>query len=786
MFTMSRVNGQTPLDANTGNSAAPASTLADLLSDEPAKPRVVLRVLQRVLQNLAAVHAEGASHQPLAPETIHLDSSGNPQIPALNRPADAGDTVAFRFPKYSAPEVFEGGQSAACEAIDCYVAGFIFYEILIGRQAFATQFGSFKSGAAGPWLRWHADKTAKVRPLDELRPNLAHFADLIEKMIDKDLSKRIKTFADALAYFSDSEDQTTFVRTNPQRQLPLPAAAQTELTPKAPIAIPKSAIVSGIAAAVLIMAALVIWLLHKGSQTPLQNQPQVTAVPKPAPPLPIPELAPSEPAPAPPTPIAPESRIQVESRLNSPATISLDADTKGDIAANGLFEKQLSPGDHTVEVRSQNNQLLSFQFTLETDGHFVLNGTPKIPHLHSVVVDPDSAPGTLKIILQTSEQDSNIPVEISANVGDATVIVNGEKVPRSLAQGSAQFRFRPGTYRIKVVHAGYQDSPEQQLVVTADTQPTPLKFILSSAVRQAILAVSGGPFGAEVLVDGASLGTTDASGTVKANVDPGKHLVTFRKQNFENYAVTRDFPAGASVAVDLAAMHPLGEITFHVSPAGAQIVCRRPNESQSVVCPNNQPCSLPVGVYDISLKAAGFKGGEGHIVIGPGSNKPYSLQLQAETQPPLNPTDLFENGETWTVDKSGWWSHAQPGYSFMRAKHGTFIVDIAKPSGVFGSKKVTFVVNYRGEKSRVLYTIDEHGLHRSERAPGLEEAEFTVTPDVSSDGHYRLRMQLLPDRIVISDPAGKVSDTLPLSEPGVAKMGFAGKVTIKVSQSAGG
>jgi hypothetical protein len=279
------------------------------------------------------------------------------------------------------------------------------------------------------------------------------------------------------------------------------------------------------------------------------------------------------------------------------------------------------------------------------------------------------------------------------------------------------------------------DSAEQEVVIDGTEQYRQLRFVLSPVVHQA---------GSEM--NSAAPHNSNANGTVNAGSQ---------------------------------AVKPLGKITFHFRAENVRITCRREDDSRTQDCANNQACLLEAGTYEITVKAAGFITQTNHVVIGAGDDKQYEWKLE-EIASISSPNDFFENGQDWTADGSGWWSHDQPGYSFLRANVGTFVFDILKPSGLFASKKVTLVVNYKGPGNRVLYTIDEHKLHRSERAPGLEVEDYSVAHDIPPGANYRLTIELSADRVIVRNIAGKILDNLPLTNDAKGKLGFSGKVKLRI------
>jgi hypothetical protein len=825
-------------------------SLAAYIRDEPADS-TVLPVFRRVLEALNAIHGIGASHQPLSPRTIRFDDSGQPQIRLLQRPHENADTVAFGAAKYSAPEAFVNAESPSCESADCYVLGFMFYEILLGRKSFSAQFASVENGPSSLWLKWHADRTAKALALSEVRPNLGNLARLIDGMIEKDPRRRPNSLSQVLAEFANFDAQTAYHMDSHRQPATMPSPPDHFKLVRTKVAftaawfrtrlgaLRERRIRAGLLmlAAVLGMTAVLVnrrspsrhvsQTLHASRAPVAQLSTKATTPVTDAPPARRLDLA------APPVAPEPGSELQIESRLSSGAFLVLDGLRPVHVSPHSMFREEITPGTHELRLLTGSKGFLKFPLSASADGVSVLE-PPASKSLHYVVLvssaksgklyaspearaglpgqpyervpeegrlvandkvvavafsqDPrsevhvDPSPGrSMRIIIEPGELRPLIPVEITANVSDASIVINGEKLTRQLAKGVTVVGLHPGEYHVKLVHPNYQDSAEQELVIDGNARREEMAFTLFPIMRQSSLVVSSLAAGAEVLVDGKALGTANSSAGFSANVNPGMHTVTFRRQNFEDFTIARDFPAGGAVSMSGQGMRALARIMFHVVPANAQIICRRESDSETKNCSNNQPCFLRAGAYDVTARAGGFKTEVNRIALGTGDDKPYEWKLEAI---PLawNPVDFFEDGQTWTIDASGWWSHTQPGYSFIRAKQGTFVFDIVKPSGFLASNKVLLVVNYRGDGNRVLYTMDAHKLYRSERAPGLT-ADFSVAHEIPADTNYRLALELSPDRVIIRNGAGKTLDDLPLVNAANGKVGFAGKVKLKIIQA---
>ncbi|MBV8070013.1 MAG: hypothetical protein JO270_08930 [Acidobacteriaceae bacterium] len=798
-------------------------SLAAYLGDGPADSSV-LRVFHRVLAAVDAIHASGSAHLPLSPQTIRLDGSDRPHIQCSERAHQTADTVAFGSAKYSAPEAFlHDGNSSSCEIADCYVLGFIFYEILIGRRSFFAQFASLENGPPSVWLKWHADQTVKARPLADLHPNLGHFASLIDAMMEKEPTKRVTSIPEVLRAFSSVETQTAHNADALMRSPDTPrtrfeavrkrmAAAATWLAIR--LAVFRKL---RVAAAVLLAVGITIFtalLVHRETSSPeirqtlpamlpRSIQPTAKLIPKPPPPSPhaSPEhsavqlrpIVPPNIETQPPVPPKNEVTLQIESHLPSGALLFIDGLRRVALAQGGLFSGKITAGPHRLRLVTPSKAFVRMPLEIGATGEISFSEAPKVRSIKYVMLASSAqsaklyAPaearaglaggayepvpadglvigngqavnvslsqnsktemhvgplpaGSIKIVLEPGDANLRVPVEITANVPEASIVINGQKLARKLDKGVRVVRLPAGEYRVKLVRADYQDSGEQQLVISGNEQQRQLRFTLVPIVSPSNIANSSVPVHDSLNDSGAADVTAEA-------------------------------------------IKPYGKITFHIRPETAKIGCRRENESEVQDCPNNQPCVLRAGAYEVTARADGFKAELNHIVVGAGDDKPYEWKLKAvPPASPLNPADFFENGQTWTVDPNGWWTHTQPGYSFMRASRGLFVFDIVKPSGVFVSKKISLVVNYKDDGDRILYTVDEYKIQRNERAPGIQ-TDYSAVHEIPPEADYRLTLELSSDRVIIRNAAGHVLDNVSLAHAATGKVGFSGKLKLRVLQA---
>ncbi|HEX4772154.1 MAG TPA: hypothetical protein VH351_15065 [Bryobacteraceae bacterium] len=779
-------------------------SLAAYFGDGPADSSV-LRIFHRVLAAVDAIYAAGKSHPPLSPQTIRLDDSKQPHIPCFNRAHQTTDTVAFGSVKYSAPEAFlHNGDSSFGEAADCYVLGFIFYEILIGKRLFLAQFAALENGPPSLWLKWHADKTVKVRPLTELRPNLGHFARLIDGMMEKDSSKRSKSISQVLDAFSTVEAQTTYHGDTVARPASGPKLRFDLVRNRATSAAAwlatrfskfrKLYLGAGVllAIAITVFAAL---LVHREIHSLSVGQRTPKSKPSAAPPLPAQQkpsaIAAAKTESAPSVPAQRELSLQIEPHLPSGALLLLDDLQPLVLAQNRVFTQKVTPGSHKVRFVTRSKASLSFRFNIgEGDISFVelpkaqslryvllasnansakVYATPEtraglsgqgyeaVPEgglviannqVVTVSLGQDSKaqihldplpPGSIRVVVEPGAAALLVPVEISANVPDADIVINGKKLTHKLQNGVRAVRLPVGEYHVKLIRPEYQDSREEDLVLSGNEQRRQLQFTLVPIVSPSKLAVSAVP-------------------------EHGSAL-------------------GAGPNGDRQAIQQFGKITFHLRPDAGQISCRREDDSQVQDCANNQACLLRTGAYEITAKADGFKTEVKHIAIGAGDDKPYEWKLEAVQSAALNPLNFFENGHAWTVDSTGWWTKSEPGYSFMRAHQGIFVLEVLKHTGIFASKKVSLVVNYKNDANRVLYTIDEHKIRRNERAPGIEMADYLIAYEIAPKANYRFTLELSTDRVTIRDAEGKILDNLARTNAVTGKVGFSGKLKLRVIQA---
>ena len=223
-------------------------------------------------------------------------------------------------------------------------------------------------------------------------------------------------------------------------------------------------------------------------------------------------------------------------------------------------------------------------------------------------------------------------------------------------------------------------------------QPKPL------APPQAHIVVAKSPPGAEVSIDGTSVGVTDAQGSLSVPVSPGPHKLIVSKADFASF--TDDTTVGVGETFrDPALLTPLGNSGFlAVSGVGgnaARIKVYVSGVYKGTVS-NGSPLPLEVGTYKVHYSAPGFEDS---------ADKPVTISLKATTNdtytllamkpPPPNVGNLtvttnpfahivLDKGKVAEANASG-------KYTFEALTPGTHTVDVSLDRFVSLSGRTTEV-----------------------------------------------------------------------------------------------
>ena len=178
----------------------PGTTLADLMTKGAIQPAAALGIVTKVLMGVHELHELGFLHLDIRPETIGVNSTAS-EVKLLSlgncTPMSSDAMTLAPNSKYAAPECYIP-DARMDRNTDIYSVGFLFYELLCGKEAFSEQFASIvktqsNSERKTKWTNWHvSDKEASslnalIGTVDEKT------ADCVHKMIDKAVENRFSS-----------------------------------------------------------------------------------------------------------------------------------------------------------------------------------------------------------------------------------------------------------------------------------------------------------------------------------------------------------------------------------------------------------------------------------------------------------------------------------------------------------------------------------------------------------------------------------------------------------------
>jgi serine/threonine protein kinase len=173
--------------------------LEDLKTVAAPAPEEMTKLFARIARALIGFHASGREHAELAPSNIRVSGEGVEFETRANAATPSGQaTLLISDAKYTAPELVlarRAPDQAAHVCGDIYVLGFVFYELLVGKEEMLRQFAEAEQLQTGlAWMRWHSDPRSILRPLAEAAPACPKgVAELIERMTRKEPTRRVQT-----------------------------------------------------------------------------------------------------------------------------------------------------------------------------------------------------------------------------------------------------------------------------------------------------------------------------------------------------------------------------------------------------------------------------------------------------------------------------------------------------------------------------------------------------------------------------------------------------------------
>ena len=317
------------------------------------------------------------------------------------------------------------------------------------------------------------------------------------------------------------------------------------------------------------------------------------------------------------------------------------------------------------------------------------------------------------------KSDLNIGTLIVSTAEDnVRVFLNGKEYPRKTLRGQLRIPTL-GDVNVRVAKDGYEVTAPQTAEVKKGSEVR-REFKMQPTPQVAILQIHEATPGAEVLLDQKPLGAVGDDGTFAANsVPPGDHTIELRKDQFLPKRMQRQFVAGRTVAVvgaDGVLAAAVGTVKLSRTPADAQVVYRRADETQSHELRGNQ-ADLPTGNYVFTARAPGYTDKTERLQVAPGDTVSLQLALAkvvAAAPPPPKSFGMadFEDANAWSKQGDLWVHKGEGVVPFKLPTNGTFTftVRLLRGGSLFRGGRIRWTVQYMDAKNYNLFELDRRFL----------------------------------------------------------------------------
>lgn len=400
---------------------------------------------------------------------------------------------------------------------------------------------------------------------------------------------------------------------------------------------------------------------------------------------------------------------------NPGVAVTLDTKLAGPAVATGLELKDLTPGQHEVQV--------------------TINGlTQKIPF------ESSATPGISAYLLTQRNVGA---LRIITDDG-ATVYLNTQKNTLPIVRGRLMLYLPPKQYTVRVEKPGLWAADQTVNVRRGDETQLTFKLIPAKAT----LEVHGAPAGTEVLVDGTQIGSVGDSGFFSTNIEPGKHTVALNNERFRTSQAEYVFEPGKSITMEGATMQSAtGTLKIDVSPPvdGLQLRFVREGDTREQAT-TEKALSLPEGTYRVTGSAPQYQDASETVRLTAGGEATVKLTMRRVGTTSSQPTaQTAFSIEEWAKASganpslSNW---AREGKLWVK-RGGEFVVPPFRPvSGTYiftvilmKGKRLEWVVNYKDEKNYDLFQFDDKNLVRTQFLNG-KKAESVKKPLSMKTGDY--------------------------------------------------
>ncbi len=200
----------------------------------------------------------------------------------------------------------------------------------------------------------------------------------------------------------------------------------------------------------------------------------------------------------------------------------------------------------------------------------------------------------LNFNLRAINQNGTITVQVTPN--NATVFIDGVRA----GNGDMTLQVAPGQHSVRVTANGFQDF--NQTVNVGAGANVVVNANLQAIVQNGVLQVIA-PNGAQVIVNGSSIGT----GTGQITVPAGQYTVRVVLNGFQDYSTTVTVQAGQTTTVRADLQSLAGSLVVRSNVANARVFI---NGNDVGVVGNDgvlRVNDLPVGNHEVTIVAPGFR-----------------------------------------------------------------------------------------------------------------------------------------------------------------------------------
>jgi eukaryotic-like serine/threonine-protein kinase len=560
---------------------------------------------------------------------------------------------------------------------------------------------------------------------------------------------------------------------------PRPSSTDTR-KPAKPVQ-PLSKIIFGVAAAVVVVAAIFVFLGRK-KEAPADSSP-----------APVAEASPA--AAAPNTPPVALSRLKLSSDTTS-GKVTLDDQPSVEFQDGQWTLDPIPAGEHKLKIEGARGQA-SFAFSSTAGAEPTLSGLAASKGVMAVVVSATagrlhvySSDASTKISLDgqspldVSEQGLELQsvsagaheltvtrghdqYKIEVNAGTAPtldaflesgqevgtlVVVTGQDKARVFLNGKLQAQPTQGgelripnlelrDYVVRVSKSGFQDVPEQKIRIRKGDQAK-LVFNLQPIPRLASLTIQGGASGATVLIDQSPVGTIQPDGTLSlATISPGDHVVELRKDRFKPKQIKKHFAVETAVtltAADTTLEAAPAELKITFTPADAQVTLAKSGES-SIKVASGAPLSLAGGNYTLTAKTVDNFVRSTSVEVTAGQSRVLDLALAPSGMSKWDPA------ADWKQEKG---SYTRKGGDFVMytvsPTPGTFVFSAMLTKG----HRLQWVLNCTDANNYVLFQMDDNNFYRIVVKNG-QKGDETKIPHKNDKKSFRtFQIRVTPNEIV--------------------------------------